>query len=150
MESDMEQGLQIATFRLEGEWFGLDVQRIQEVTRPQAVTAVPLADAAIRGLMNVRGLIVTCLSLKHLLGFSRRDYDSSYHHIIVRDDHDDSMACLLVDEIGDVITVDPKRAADVPSTVDPHLRRFIDTVFRLDGQLISVLDLDHLLRMEDG
>jgi purine-binding chemotaxis protein CheW len=106
--------VQIATFRLDQEWYGLDVLGMQEIMRPIAVGPVPTAPEHIRGLINVRGVIVTCLSPKHLLGCSGRDYGPGHRFVIVRDPLDDKPVCLLVDEVGDVLNLSPEQVSEAP------------------------------------
>ena len=58
---------QLCTFFLEERFFGIEVERVQEVIRYQTVTPVPLAPAVVRGLINLRGQIVTAIDLRRLL-----------------------------------------------------------------------------------
>ncbi|MEA5623593.1 chemotaxis protein CheW [Nostoc sp. UHCC 0251] len=61
---------QICTFFLQGVYFGIDVQHVQEVIRPQAITRVPLAPPDICGLINLRGQIITVIDLQRRLEMS--------------------------------------------------------------------------------
>ncbi len=61
---------QICTFFLKGAYFGIDVQHVQEVIRPQATTPVPLAPPDIYGLINLRGQIITVIDLQRRLEMS--------------------------------------------------------------------------------
>jgi purine-binding chemotaxis protein CheW len=63
----MRDARQFCTFHLDGLFFGLDVQRVQEVLRHQAVTRVPLATEVVEGLINLRGQIVTAVDLRRRL-----------------------------------------------------------------------------------
>jgi purine-binding chemotaxis protein CheW len=148
MPSSYTPCLQMATFRLHGEYFGIDVLRVQEVITPQSINPVPLAPANVLGLMNVRGLIVTCLSLKQMLGFSDTDYGSNHHHVIIHDPKDEQLLCLLVDDVGDVIDIDTDRLTSAPSTVPDRARQHIFGVYKLDGLLISLLDIESLCEVE--
>ena len=142
----VEQSLQqISTFRLEGEWFGVSVLRVQEVLVPYPVTEVPLAEPYIVGLINVRGLILTNISLKHRLGFAETAYAEDYHLIWIN--LEESAVALMVDEIGDVIDVDESSLTERPPTVPSGAQGYIQGVYRMQDRLITVLDVDRLARV---
>src|SRR3954454_16474957 len=98
---------QYCTFTVDGHYFGVDVLRVQEVIRAQPMTRVPLAPPVVRGLINLRGQIVTAIDLRRRLGMPDRAADRPPVNVVVRTD--DGAVSLLVDEIGDVIA--PPEAA---------------------------------------
>ena len=59
---------QLATFRLDGDLYGVEVEHVQEVLRSQGLTRVPLAPPAVAGLINLRGQVVTAIELRERLG----------------------------------------------------------------------------------
>ena len=63
---------QLCTFRLDDLSFGVPVEQVQEVLRCQPMTRVPLAPAVVRGLINLRGQIVTAFDLHRRLGLPER------------------------------------------------------------------------------
>src|SRR3954454_4627156 len=96
---------QYCTFYLDGSYFGLDVLHVQEVIRHQEMTRVPLAPPVVRGLINLRGQIVTALDLRRRLELPDRPADQPPPvNVVVRTD--DGAVSLLVDDIGDVLVVD--------------------------------------------
>src|SRR5262245_62831776 len=94
---------QYCTFLVAGHYFGLDVMKVQEVIRHQQMTRVPLADSVVRGLINLRGQIVTAIDLRRRLEYPDRPTDQLPVNVIVRTD--EGAVSLLVDEIGDVLDV---------------------------------------------
>ncbi len=94
---------QYCTFYVDGHYFGLDVLRVQEVIRFQQMTRVPLASPVVRGLINLRGQIVTAIDLRRRLELSDRPADQLPLNVVVQTD--DGAVSLLVDEIGDVLEV---------------------------------------------
>lgn len=142
--TSIADGIQVATFRLDTEWFGIDVLRVQEVMNPLPRTAVPRAPTSVTGLINVRGLIVTAISLKSRLGFPDVAYDPEAHmNVIVNTP--DGPVCLQVDEIGDVVRTSALTFAERPPTVGTALREHIAGVLRLEDRLITLLDIDRLV-----
>jgi purine-binding chemotaxis protein CheW len=140
----ISDGVQVATFRLATEWFGIDVLRVQEVMNPLPRTDVPRAPGFVTGLINVRGLIVTAISLKTRLGFPDTVYDRDSHmNVIVNTP--EGPVCLQVDEIGDVVRTNALLFAERPPTVGTALREYIAGVLRLEERLITLLDVDRLV-----
>ena len=91
---------QLCTFRAGDLLLGVDVHVVQEVNRFQEMTPVPLSGPGIEGLINLRGEIVTAIDLRRQLGLEARDEEVHPMNVVVRTGG--GIACLLVDEIGDL------------------------------------------------
>ena len=94
---------QLCTFYLDGLFFGVEVQKVQEVIRYQEMTHIPLASRVVQGLINLRGQIVTAIDLRRRLELNERPADKLPMNVVIRTD--DGPVSLLVDEIGDVVEV---------------------------------------------
>lgn len=133
----------ITTFRVGGEWFGVDVLRVQEVMVPLPCTPVPRAPAQVLGLINVRGSILTCISARRRLGFSEDDASTSASMNIIFAGLE-SPVSLAVDEIGDVISTEGVPAGQLPAGTSAQAREQMLGVLRLNDRLIAVLAVDRL------
>ncbi len=131
------------TFKVEGQLFGIPVLRIQDILKPKQIAPVPLAPKEVRGSINLRGRIVTVINVRIRLGLEPRDDDAESMGVTVEQDND--LYTLLVDEIGDVIGLSRNCYEKNPGTLDPLWREFSNGVFRLDEELMVVLDIDRLL-----
>lgn len=131
---------QYVTFYLHGIFFGVEVHKVQEVIRYQAMTRVPIAPAMIEGLINLRGQIVTALDLRRCLGLPARAAGQSPMNVVIRSD--DFTVSLLVDEIGDVIEVSHESYERAPETFQGVARQFIEGVYKLNDKLLLILDTD--------
>jgi purine-binding chemotaxis protein CheW len=140
----METVRQVCTFRLGGQLFGLDVLNVQEVMRSQAITPVPLAHPVVRGLINLRGEVVTALDLGRRLGISEAKGVSM--NVVVR--YSQGVGSLLVDEVGDVLDIDQETCEEPPSTLEASMRELITKVVKLKEGLLLVLDLEKAMRLE--
>jgi purine-binding chemotaxis protein CheW len=136
----MNQSRQYCTFLVEDRFFGVDVTRVQEVIRYQDMTAVPLASAVIRGLINLRGQIVTALDMRARLGLPTLPLDRLPMNVVVRTD--DGAVSLLVDEIGDVVEVPEGSRENVPETLIVSSRELITGVCKLKDRLLLILDTE--------
>jgi purine-binding chemotaxis protein CheW len=141
----------VATFRIGSLLLGIDVHRVQEVVRDQALEPVPRAPLAIAGLLNLRGQILAVTDLRSRLGLPARGGTPGHdiagpvtatHYIIRTGSELDS---LLVDAEGDVILLAEVHREEIPDTVPPRIRPFVAGVYQLDHELLLVLDIDRVL-----
>jgi purine-binding chemotaxis protein CheW len=146
-ESFAASNRQFATFHMQNLYFGIEVQKVQEVLRAQEMTKVPLAPGVLRGLINLRGQIVAAIDMRERLELPPRQPDHEPMNMIVR--ADDGAVSLLVDEIGDVIHVAANSFELVPETMAPHLKNLVEGVYKLDGRLLLVLDTDRTLQLQN-
>jgi purine-binding chemotaxis protein CheW len=130
---------QLATFRLDGDLYGVEVEHVQEVLRSQKLTRVPLAPPAVAGLINLRGQVVTAIELRERLGRPRRPEGTDAVVIVVRL-HGEAVS-LLVDSIADVVDVEAGDFEAPPDTLDGQARELIRGAYKLDGQLLLALDV---------
>jgi purine-binding chemotaxis protein CheW len=144
----MSLNTQFCTFFVRGMFLGLEVTCVQEVIRYQPLTSVPLTSPMIGGLMNLRGQIVTAIDLRHRLGLPVRDSDERPLNVVVRTP--DGAVALLVDEIGDVIEVDPESFERPPETLGAHARELIRGAYKLKGRLLLVLDAARTIDPDRG
>lgn len=135
---DRPRRTQYCTFRLDDLLLGIEVQRVQEVIRPQPMTSVPLAPAGVQGLINLRGQIVTAVDLRHRLGMAPRADDGPRMNAVIR--LDDEAVSLLVDEAGDVVEPDTTALEPVPPTVSSRIRALVTGAYKLPDGLLLVLD----------
>ena len=126
------------TFRLAGQLFGLPVEGVQEILRAQPLTPVPLANDAIRGLMNLRGLIVLAIDLRRRLALPPRESPESCKNVVVRTDR--GPVALQVDEVGDVISVDAQTRDKIPQYVSEQARSKLSCAYKLPQELLLVLN----------
>ena len=128
----------VCTFHLGEHLFGVDVRNVQEVIRHQDLTPVPLAPVIVRGLINLRGQIVTAIDMRQRLGLQASSCEPKGMNLVIRTS--DEVVSLLVDEIGDVVEVDAELFEPPPATLRPEARANITGVYKLDGPLLLLLD----------
>jgi purine-binding chemotaxis protein CheW len=129
---------QFATFYVQDLFFGVDVLHVQEVLCSQPMTPVPRSPGVIEGLINLRGQIVTAIDMRRRLRLPARASDRAVMNIVVRTS--DGVVSLLVDEIGDVLDMDADTYERPPDNLEPVAKELIRGVYKLQGQLLLVLD----------
>ncbi len=137
---------QLCTFFLDGLCFGVDVTRVQEVIRYQDMTRVPLATAVVRGLINLRGQIVTAVDMRIRLGIAPAKSGELPMNVVVRTD--DGAVSLLVDDIGDVVEVDESAFEGPPETMPARARELVRGVYKLNDRLLLLLDTERAVDLQ--
>jgi purine-binding chemotaxis protein CheW len=136
---------QYCTFYLDHQCYGLDVLRVQEIVRWQPLTHVPLAHPMVRGLMNLRGQIVTTIDLRVRLRLPPlADPDSSLNVVLQTDE---GSVSLLVDEIGDVLDVAEQDFERPPETIQGVAKELIIGAYKLADRLLLILDPDRVISL---
>ncbi|MCC6406796.1 MAG: chemotaxis protein CheW [Planctomycetes bacterium] len=131
---------QYCTFQLDDLYFGVEVQKVQEVLRYQEMTVAPLAHEVVSGLINLRGQIVTAIDLRRRLELAPREAERLPMNVVLRTD--DGAISLLVDEIGDVVEVEDSLFETPPETLTGVARTLVAGVYKLEQRLLLILDTE--------
>jgi purine-binding chemotaxis protein CheW len=143
----MSSTQQFCTFFLDGYVFGVQVEQVREVIRYQEMTRVPLVPAVVRGLINLRGQIITAIDLRRRLGMKDLPASQLPMNVVVRTE--DGAISFLVDEIGDVIEVQDDTFEPVPETLQGLAREVVHGVHKLPGRLMLVVDIEKAVNPGD-
>lgn len=141
----MAEARQYCTFFLDGMYFGLDVLKVQEIIRQQEMTRVPLAPPVVRGLINLRGQIVTAIDLRRRLELTDRPETQQAINVVVQTN--DGAVSLLVDEIGDVLEVPERLFERPPDTLRGTARELIRGAYKLQDRLLLILDTERTVTL---
>lgn len=139
---------ELCSFRVGGLLLGIEVTKVQEVIQFQTMTRVPLAPKYVRGLINLRGQIITAIDLRQCFGFQAFKNDEEPMNIIVHDDG--HLVSLLVDSIGDVFEVHERDFETAPGTVPAEYRETIVGAYKQPGQLLLVLNPEKAIELAGG
>ncbi len=140
--------LQYCTFWVGDLFIGIEVGRVQEVLSHCSITPVPLSPAHVRGLINLRGHIVTAIDMGLRLNVGPAgSEDGEMMHVILNDDH--GLLSLVVDRVGDVVEVDKEAHEAPPDTLKGEARRLIRGAFKLKGRLLLDMDVDYVVAISD-
>ncbi len=122
-----------------GEAFGLAVDCVQTIFQIEAVTPVPLGPQEIVGLVNLRGKIVTAVSLRRRLQMP--DAQPAKSALAIGMEYRGENFALIVDEVGDVIFLNPQTQIALPPHLDQHRAKLTEAVYRLDQGILSMLNV---------
>ena len=131
---------EVCSVRVEKTLFGVPISRILEIVGSARPQPVPLAPAHVGGLVHYRGDVLTTVSLRHLLSLPPNE---STQDILVLESTGGYFG-LLVDSVGEVLTVSGTDYECNPSILDEHCRALLAGAYKLRGGLLVMLDPDRL------
>ena len=135
------------TLTIADQMFGIPVLQVQDILGQQVITPIPLAPQEVAGALNLRGRIVTAIDVRKRLGLGKSKKDSAKMSVVV--EYTNELYSLMIDEVGDVLSLSDKNFEQNPTTLDPLLREVSSGIYRLEGRLLVVLDIPKLLDSVD-
>jgi purine-binding chemotaxis protein CheW len=147
-QGTLAKTLSILTFCINGQVFGLPVTAVNQLIEMVAITPIPEAPLAIRGVINVHGEIVPVMDLRLRLGLSFKPYQLRTPIILLQ--ANGRTLALVVDEMQSVVDVNPvdtqtgESVFDFVTAENSHQPRFFSSIARVNKQIITILDADHL------
>ncbi len=140
MSSD--QTLQLVTFRIGNEEFGIDIQKVQEINRMIDITKIPNTAAHVEGVVNLRGKIIPIISLRTKLGFGEAERDKATRIMVV--EIDGNVLGFIVDSVSEVLRIHDAKIEPTPSITGGTDANYIDGVINLGDRLLILLNLSML------
>ena len=138
-----ENSEQLVTVLVDGQLFGVPVMLVEDVLGPQKITRIPLAPAEVDGALNLRGRIVTAIDLRTRLGLPKRAAEQDCMSVVV--EHEGEPYSFLIDSVGEVLSLPVDGMERNPATLDPTWREVSAGIYRLEGELLVMLDVQRLL-----
>lgn len=131
------------TININGQMFGIPILQVQDVLGEIKVTRIPLAPPQVSGSLNLRGRIVTAIDVRKCLGLTPLESTDKRMSVVVI--HGDELYSLIIDKVGDVLTLQDKEFEQNPATLDITWKSISLGVYRLDGEILVILDVPKLL-----
>lgn len=131
------------TLTIAGQVFGIPVLQVQDVLGAQKVTRIPLARPEVAGSLNLRGRIVTAIDVRCRLNLPPRQDMLKEMSVVV--EHDGELYSLIIDEVGDVMSLQDNDFENNPATLDSLWLGISAGIYRLEKQLLVVIDVPKLL-----
>ena len=143
--SKFDSARELVTMRVAGQSCGIPVNSVRDVLGGQRISAIPLAPPAIAGSLNLRGRIVTVLDVRILLDLGRTETPERAMNVVI--EHRGELYALLVDQVGDVLSIDGGKIEPVPQTVMPTWKLVSAGIVKLQEDLVLILIPETLLQM---
>lgn len=136
---------EFVTMQVGEQLFGISVMAVQDVLRKQRIARVPLAPAVIAGSLNLRGRIVTAIDMRVRLGLEPVHDLTTMMNVVVL--YGNELYSLLVDKVGEVLSLPLDQFEKVPSNLTSSWRDLSAGVFKLDRQLLVILDVENIIQL---
>lgn len=136
---------QYSTFFVADRLYGIDVVQVQEITKTMPITHVPLAPKYVHGLINLRGQIATAVGLRELFELPKSADTSETLSVVCKDDG--MLLSLLIDRVGDVLEVNDSDFEPTPETISPNVSRFMSGVYKIPGNLLSIIEVSKIIEI---
>jgi purine-binding chemotaxis protein CheW len=137
-----EELLQLVSFHIGGEEFGLDILRVQEIIRIQDLTRVPNSPDFVDGVINLRGKVIPVVALRKRFGLEQLAHDKQTRIVVV--EVNGTVLGFIVDSVSEVLRV-PASTIEPPPRLGKVEREYVSGVGKLDNRLLILLDVDRLM-----
>jgi purine-binding chemotaxis protein CheW len=135
--------LQLVSFNIGDEEFGVDILHVQEINRMLEVTRVPNAPEYVDGVINLRGRVIPIIDLRQRFGMQRREHDKNTRIIVV--ELSGRVVGFVVDAVREVLRIPRSVTEPPPNLVGVGREEYITAVGKLDDRLLILLDLEKVL-----
>ena len=130
------------TFEIGDRRLGIDIMAIREIRAWSPTTPIPNAPSHVRGVVNLRGVVLPVLDLSQRLGWGATEPTGRHVIIVVR--VGEQLQGIIVDAVSDIVTVGPDQLQPVPDVGQTRAAAFLDGIATIDGRLIMILGLDRI------
>jgi purine-binding chemotaxis protein CheW len=134
---------QFLTFRLDGQEYGIAILKVQEIKGWDKMTPIPNSPPYVKGVLNLRGVIVPVFDLRLRFGLPETVRDAFTVIIVVN--IGGRLAGIVVDAVSDVINVGAEQQCATPEYEGQQNREFIKGLAQVDGKLLILLDIDRMV-----
>lgn len=133
-------------FKLHGEKYGIDIQLVSGIERDQKIVAVPNSPENIKGIINMRGIIVPVYNLARKFGFE--DIDQKDSQLIITRMNDMYLA-VEVEGVQEIFDISGASLSEAPKIVLGSKTSYIKEVAKVKDELIIIIDIDKLLSEDE-
>ncbi|BBD07615.1 chemotaxis protein CheW [Desulfovibrio ferrophilus] len=139
--------IQLVTFSIGEEEFGVDILKVQEIIRTMEITKVPKAPDFVEGVINLRGNVIPIIDLRKRFGLQTREHDKHTRIIVI--EINKMVVGFVVDSVSEVLRIPANTVEPPPPVVSGLESEYISGVGKLEDRLLILLDLDRLLSGEE-
>jgi purine-binding chemotaxis protein CheW len=146
--NENEELLQLVSFNIDEEEFGIDILKVQEIIRTVQITQVPNAPVFVKGVINLRGKVIPIVDLRMKLGKEKKKDDNNTRIIVV--DLESKTIGFIVDSVSEVLRI-PKNITEAPPEIVSGINsEYITAVGKLEDRLLILLDLEKILSAKES
>lgn len=147
IKSEQNELLQLVSFMLGNEEFGIDILQVQEIIKMIEITEIPNSPDFVEGVINLRGRVIPIIDLRVKLGFETQKVTNSTRIVVV--EMNSNTVGFIVDAVNEVLRITTDIIEEPPALVAGINSEFITAVGKLEGRLLILLDLNKLLSLKE-
>ncbi len=138
---------QYVTFTVDSRSYGIEITKVREIKGWSEPTELPNAHFAMRGVLNLRGVVVPIFDLR--AKFGQGGTDAGKDHVVIIVVLGDRLIGILVDAVSDILTLEPDSVLPVPAIESGANQRFLSGLVSRDERLVALLKLEQLFDIGD-
>jgi purine-binding chemotaxis protein CheW len=138
--------VQIVTFRLGQEEYGVDIMKVQEIILLGEITRVPEVPDFVEGVINLRGNVIPIVDLRKRFRITGTDHTEATR-IVVLNVHGKTIGA-IVDAVSEVLRTSSAEIEPAPPTISGMGRDYLKGLIKLEKRLLILLDIDKILNFE--
>jgi len=146
-KTDQQELLQLVSFKIGEEEFGVDILSVQEINRMSQITKVPNTPHFIEGVINLRGRIIPVLDLRVKLGLLKLEHNKNTRIVVV--ELKGQTIGFIVDEVSEVLRIPKNITEPPPAMVGGIDSEYITSIGKLEDRLLILLDLEKILSLSE-
>ena len=139
--------LQLVVFELANEQYGLDISAVEGIIKMQAITKMPQAPAFVEGVTNLRGTVVPVIDLRKRFTMPALEHTKDTRIVVVY--MEKTKIGMIVDGVSEVLRIPEESIEPTPPMVSNVNTAFICGIAKLDGRLVTLLDLTKVLSLDE-
>lgn len=147
MAKVLDQELQLVTFKMGNEEYGLLIEKVREINRVSEIVKVPKSPRYVEGIINLRGTVTPIIDLRKRFDLEAKG-DKEEERIIVVEISGATMG-LIVDSVSEVMRISSTKIDDVPPTISGLDSQFLTGVAKINDRLIILLDIEKILSAKE-
>jgi purine-binding chemotaxis protein CheW len=139
----VSETVQVVSFKLGSEEYGVDIAQVQEINRMVAVTHVPRAPQFMEGVINLRGQLIPIIDLRSRFGMARAEHTKSTRIVVT--EVGAKRVGMVVDSVSEVLRLPTDQIEDAPEMITGVDTEYIRGVGKIEDRLIILLDLAKII-----
>jgi len=147
-KSESNELLQLVSFKIGNEEFGVDILNVQEINKMTQITKVPNSPQFVEGVINLRGRVIPVIDLRTRLNLEKKEHDKDTRIIVV--EMHTSTVGFIVDAVNEVLRIPVSITEAPPELVTGIDSEFIKSVGKLEDRLLILIDLNKILLKEEA
>ena len=137
--------MQFISFAIGNDQYGVDIMAVREIKGWSEVTHLPRQPEYIRGVLNLRGVMVPIIDLRCRFGQGKTD--AGPMHVVIIVSVDNRLVGLLADRVLDIVSVEVSKIQQVPQLAKTARVNFLSGLVTLENFMIALIDLSNLLAL---